>query len=85
MSKGIEVRIGGRGRVVGGEVEESERTRAACSLCGVEVEAVASVGAPDAAAFACAGCLRERLDALSVARYRLRGPGAGLPWGKVSG
>jgi hypothetical protein len=48
-----------------------------------EVEAAAALGEGTSA---CAACLRDRLDALSVARFRLRESRSGsLPWGKVTG
>jgi hypothetical protein len=85
----IEVRVAGRGTMRGEDAVEDATTRATCSLCGQEAEAVASLmlgDPPDIAPiYACASCLRSRLDALSVGRYRLKKPGAGLPWGKVAG
>ena len=84
MSEQIEVRIAGRGVVAGDEVTEDTGVEVTCALCGGAAEAVASVGG--ASTFACADCLRARLEAMSIARFRLREPGAsGLPWGKVSG
>lgn len=82
----IEVRITNGGRVAQGQVERDESVRASCTLCANSVEASASITAPGGAeAFACAACLRERLDALSVARFRVYDTAQGLPWGKVSG
>ena len=82
----IEVRLTGRGVVVGEDVRTDAEIKADCGLCGRSVEAVASVAAPGAAdAYACPDCLRARLDALSVARWRLRSDTEGhLPWGKVT-
>ena len=84
MSKpAIEVIISGGGRVANGELHRNEATRATCSLCATDVEAATSLAG---GAYACAACLRERLDALSVARFRMfEGKSQGLPWGKVSG
>jgi len=82
MAGEIEVRIGGSGVVSGDEAKPDAATEARCSLCGAKAEAVASVAADT---FACADCLRARLEAMSVARWRLRDPSPGLPWGKVSG
>jgi len=78
----IEVRIAGRGVVRGGDKTVDAETKAVCDLCGAESDAVVSVGG----AFACKGCLRGRLEAVTVAAWELRGAdGGGLPWGKVSG
>lgn len=83
MAAGIEVRVHERGVVRGDEVREDAATRAACGLCGREVDSVAAVTAD---VFACATCLRERLEAMSVARWRMKElRPQGLPWGKVSG
>lgn len=82
MASNIEVRIDGRGIVRGDESREDATVRATCSICNATTDAVAAIGT----AFICANCLRERLDALSVGRWRmreLRDPG--LPWGKTSG
>ncbi len=83
MASEIEVRVAGRGVVRGDTVEGGEETKATCAACGRESDAVASI----AKVFACADCLRERLEAMSVARFRLRADGQSgpLPWGKVSG
>ena len=87
MASNIEVRIDGRGIVRGDESREDATVRATCSICNATTDAVASLGAAGPSiGFICAGCLRERLDALSVGRWRmreLRDPG--LPWGKTSG
>ena len=82
----IEVRISSHGAVCGDDTTDDAETRAVCDLCGGELDAVASVaqdgrGAP----FACASCLRDRLEAMSVARWRFRtAHKAGLPWGKIT-
>jgi hypothetical protein len=77
----IEVHVRHGGRIVDGELKPDAGTVARCDICAAEAEAVASV----AKIFACAACLRERLDALSVARFRLRESSSGsLPWGKVT-
>lgn len=77
----IDVHVTGGGCITNGELRIDGATRARCSLCASDVEACASVGD----AFACAPCLRERLDALSIARFRLRESSSGsLPWGKVT-
>jgi N-acetylmuramic acid 6-phosphate (MurNAc-6-P) etherase len=84
----IEVRVGGRGVVRGGEKMVDPATKAICELCGTETDVVVSVTPSGGAPFGCKGCLRARLEAITVAVYELRGdePGAGgLPWGKVSG
>lgn len=78
----IEVQVTGGGSIDGGELRIDAATRARCTLCARDVEAAAAIGD----GFACAPCLRERLDALSVARFRLRESRSGsLPWGKVTG
>jgi hypothetical protein len=84
----IEVRVNGRGVVCGNEEWEDHAVVARCVLCDREVEVVAAVDPPEqeAAKFACPTCLRQRLDAISVAKWRLRSPTeGGLPWGKVTG
>ena len=78
----IDVHVSQGGSIVGGEVRADAKIVAHCTLCGHEVESSASLGA---GGFACGPCLRERLDALSVARFRLRESGSGTPWGKVTG
>ena len=79
----IEVRIAGRGRVCDGEPTEEPATEATCDLCGEEAEMVVSVAADR---FACKSCLRQRLEATTVAGWLLRAPGdRGLPWGKNAG
>jgi hypothetical protein len=79
----IHVTVTGGGSIRNGELQTDAETTAKCTLCANEVEASASIGE---GAFACAPCLRDRLDALSVARFRLRESRSGsLPWGKVTG
>lgn len=80
----IDVQITGGGTVSNGAVSIDPTTKASCSLCSKSVEAAVGIG-PDRTA--CASCLRDRLDALSVARFRLQdttGPRS-IPWGKVTG
>ena len=78
----IDVHVSRGGSIVHGEVRIDVGMIARCTVCGSDVESSASLGS---AGFACAPCLRERLDALSVARFRLRESGSGTPWGKVTG
>ncbi len=79
----IDVQVSRGGSIVGGVLEPNAELVARCSLCAKEVDAAASLGP---GTWACAPCLRERLDALSVARFRLRESKSGaLPWGKVTG
>lgn len=80
----IDVKISGGGVVINGAVSVDPTTKATCSLCSKSVDAAVGIG-PDRTA--CAACLRDRLDALSVARFRLQdtsGPRS-IPWGKVTG
>lgn len=78
----IDVHVTGGGTISGGELKIDASTHARCGLCAREVEATAAI----ADKFACAQCLRERLDAMSVARFRLReSRTSSLPWGKVTG
>ena len=80
----IDVQISGGGTVSNGAVSVDPTTKASCSLCSKPVDAAVAIG-PDRTA--CAPCLRDRLDALSVARFRLQdsmGPRS-TPWGKVTG
>jgi hypothetical protein len=86
----IDVEITGCGRVRGDDVQADASVVARCSLCDAKVEAAASIVAGaatpgGASVLACANCLRARLDALSVARFRLGVPSTGIPWGKISG
>jgi hypothetical protein len=87
MAGVIEVRVGGRGIVRGDESTVNAEVKARCSLCNAEAETVASISPPgQTERYACPNCLRERLDAISVGRWRLRdAQSAGLPWGKLSG
>jgi hypothetical protein len=79
----IDVHVTGGGTIIGGELRPDGQVVATCSLCSGKVDASAALAS---GAFACANCLRERLDALSVARFRLRESRSGaLPWGKVTG
>jgi membrane protein len=79
----IDVHVTGGGTISNGELRPDPTAVARCTLCSREVEAAASLGA---GAAACSICLRDRLDALSVARFRLRESRSGsLPWGKVTG
>lgn len=79
----IAVKVDARGEVVDGRKHVAAGTVAKCNLCEQVVDAVASIGADT---YACKTCLRLRLEAITVALYELREPGAsGLPWGKVSG
>lgn len=83
----IEVRVAGRGMVRGDSVVPDTTVEAHCTMCGASAEAVVSLSDKDGkhALFACPMCIRSRLDAMSVGRYRLREPAGGLPWGKVAG
>lgn len=78
----IDVHVSQGGSIVGGVVREDTKMVARCSLCAKDVESSAALSSGQ---FACAPCLRERLDALSVARFRLKESGSGVPWGKVTG
>ena len=79
----IDVHVTGGGIISNGELRIDTSAVAKCTLCGKDVESAAMLGT---GASACAPCLRERLDALSVARFRLRESGSGsIPWGKVTG
>lgn len=78
----IDVQVTGGGTIRNGELKIDSSTNAKCGLCAQEVEAAAAI----AGTMACAQCLRERLDAMSVARFRLReSRTSSLPWGKVTG
>ena len=78
----IDVHVTGGGVISNGEMRIDSTTHARCGLCARDVEAAAAIGN----SFACALCLRERLDALSVARFRLKeSRTSSLPWGKVTG
>lgn len=79
---GIDVHVTGGGVISNGAVKPDPKAVAKCTICSKDVDAAASIGDGTA----CAVCLRERLDALSVARFRLGGSGSGsIPWGKVTG
>lgn len=79
----IDVHVTGGGTIIGGELRTDAGVVASCSLCAGKVDASAALSSTT---FACASCLRARLDALSVARFRLRESRTGaLPWGKVTG
>lgn len=78
----IDVQVTGGGTISNGELKIDSSANARCGLCARDVEAAAAI----AGTFACANCLRERLDAMSVARFRLReSRTSSLPWGKVTG
>ncbi len=59
--------------------------QARCELCSTVTDAVVSVGAKGDSPFVCKNCLRERLEAITVALWQFREPSKGLPWGKISG
>lgn len=79
----IDVRVTGGGTITSGTLHTDSSIVARCSLCAADVDATAAIGAAGAA---CGACLRARLDALSVARFRLQDSGTrSTPWGKVTG
>lgn len=79
----VDVDVTGGGSIRDGVVRTAADVQARCSLCAATVAVSASIGD---GRFACAECLRQRLDAMSVARFRLgEGRASGLPWGKVTG
>ena len=81
----IEVKVSGRGTVRDGDPSADGATTARCALCERDVDTVVSV-TPAADVHACKDCLRQRLEATTVAQWLLRDPAAsGLPWGKFSG
>jgi hypothetical protein len=85
MAAAIEVRVGGRGVASAEELRMDPATQAKCDLCEKDLDAVVSVGrAGGPAVFACAECIRERLGAMSIARWRLKDDHK-TPWGKISG
>ncbi|TNF24206.1 MAG: hypothetical protein EP329_25445 [Deltaproteobacteria bacterium] len=83
----IEVQISRNGSIYGDDTFENASQQATCDLCGDTLDAVASIaqdgrGGP----YACASCLRDRLEAMSVAKWRFRAAHkVGLPWGKLTG
>ena len=79
----IDVQVTGGGSILDGSLRNDTTVVATCSLCEAKVEAAARLTQD---AYACGNCLRARLDALSVARFRLGDTRASvLPWGKVTG
>jgi hypothetical protein len=79
----IEVRIAGKGVVANEALTKDESIDARCGVCGQNCDLVVSLTAD---LYACRDCLRARLDASSVAAWRLREPSkAGLPWGSIAG
>lgn len=80
----IDVQVTGGGTVKNGAVNVDPTMKASCSLCSKAVDVAVTIG-PDRTA--CAACLRDRLDAISVARFRLQDSSApkSIPWGKVTG
>jgi len=84
----IEVKVAGVGVVVGDEARLDAGTAARCDVCSADVGMVASVPGAGGAIDACPDCLRGRLDAMSVARWRLQQQsgeaGGRLPWGKLT-
>lgn len=79
----IDVHVSKAGRIQNGQLTADPGVIAKCTLCNANVDATAALGA---LGHACANCLRERLDALSVARFRLtEGSPRSSPWGKVTG
>lgn len=83
LSAMIDVHVSKAGRIQNGELTTDTGTVAKCTLCNANVEATAALGS---LGHACANCLRERLDALSVARFRLmEGAPRSSSWGKVTG
>ncbi len=75
----IDVRVKGQGSVTGDAVIVDTAIDTICSACGGSAEAVAELKSH----YVCAECLRLRLEAISVARYQLRGSSK-LPWGKLT-
>jgi hypothetical protein len=70
-----------RGRVEGSQVIEDPSIEALCDACGGTPEVVMVL----AGQRICKGCMREALDASSIAKYRLTESSSGVPWGKVTG
>lgn len=87
MKSTIEVRVHERGSVRDGSATPAPSTQASCDLCGSVVDVVVSVSRAGSEPFACKGCLRERLEAITLGAWLLRSEGekGGLPWGKISG
>ena len=82
----ISVRIAGKGTITDGAPAADPGMSSRCDLCHLDVDAVASVGIGVDALYACKECLRQRLEAITVASWVMRDPApSGLPWGKVSG
>jgi hypothetical protein len=84
MASTIEVRVAGTGSVRDSHRTTDPKTEAHCDLCDTDAEVVVSTTASGGAPFACRVCLRQRLEATTIAIYELRGS-EGLPWGKISG
>jgi hypothetical protein len=80
----IDVQVTSGGTISNGTMAADPTTVARCSLCSKEVDVSVAIG-PDRTA--CAPCLRDRLDAMSVARFRLHTSAEprSIPWGKVTG
>jgi hypothetical protein len=78
-----EVRWTGRGRVTQDTLEADVSLVAACGACAVSTGPVVVFGGVGV----CADCMRQGLNALSVARWRFDHEAGkkGLPWGKISG
>lgn len=82
----IEVRVAGRGSVRDGDKVVDEATGGRCDLCGQDTDAIVSMTPDGTAPFGCKACLRQRLEAITVALWLHRDDGypGGLPWGKVT-
>lgn len=79
----IEVRITGKGVVADEVVTADAKVVAHCDICQTDCDLVVSL---TPTMHACRDCLRARLDASSVASWRLREPTpGGLPWGSIAG
>ncbi len=86
MKSSIVVRVGGRGSVWDGTATEDDSTESRCDVCQRNVDVTASVTSDGTAPFACKDCLRQRLEAMTLASWQLTAPNRnGLPWGKISG
>jgi hypothetical protein len=78
----IDVHVTRGGTITNGNLRADATVVARCTVCEKDVDASVSIGTGTA----CAVCLRDRLDALSVARFRLsESRTSSLPWGKVTG